>query len=139
MVLLSCSIKSSDALFKSKETLVNFSTVLLGLLACVDYISTSFRPCQINETHFTKKFASVLNGESENGVRSRGLLVGTCLPTCSTLETLMNCVHDLLHFRHVLFRQIYYVYSLFSIFSTHYLGPLVEQVVELSAVDLVET
>ena len=51
----------------------------------------------------------------------------------------MNDIHNLLHLRDVLFRQIDNIDSLFSIFSAQDFSSFVEKIIKLSTVNFIET
>jgi len=72
-------------------------------------------------------------------MRPRRLLISSCLATSSTLKPSMNDIHNLLHLRDVLFRQIDNIDSLFSIFSAQDFSSFVEKIIKLSTVNFIET
>ena len=131
-------IKSPDALFKSQQRLVDFSSILFGLLTRVNYVSTSFRTSEIDERHLTKQFASVFNGISEDSVTTRGLLIRTSLTASSALQTSVDNFHHLLNLSHLTLRKAHNLNSLSTVLPALDLFPFIEQVVQFATVDLVK-
>lgn len=81
----------------------------------------------------------MLDLEGKDGMRSGTLLICSGLSARSALKPLMNDVHNLLYFGDILFRQIYNIDSLFSIFSALHSCSFIQQVIKLSTVDFIET
>jgi len=139
VIFLPSSVEGSDALLQGKQTLVDFSSILLGFLAGVDNVSSSLATSQVDEGHFAEEFASVLDREHEDGMRTRTLGVGPRLTTRPGLESVVDDVHNLFDLGDVLLSEVDDVHPLLGILSAGYTRALVQQVVELAAVNLVET
>ena len=80
----------------------------------------------------------MFNGKAQNCMRPGGLIICTCLSTGTTLQASMNGVHDFFYRMHSYLRQINDIYSLFRIFSALDLFPLIQQVIQSTAINLIE-
>ena len=125
MIFWSGFIQSSDTLFQSKKWFINFSTILFSLFACINYVGSSFTACQINETHFTKKFASSFYLISQNSMRTGRFCISSCFSTSTTFKSSMNNFHNFFYRSHRFFSKICELNTTFRIFQTVYFAPFI--------------
>ena len=131
-------IQRTDALLEGQQTLVDFGSVLLRLLARVNDVRTALRTGQVDKAHLRKYLAAVLDEVGQDGVRSRRLSIGARGSTRSAFETQVDGVHNLFDGRHMLLGQVGDLDAPSRIFSALNFGSLVQKIEELAAIDLIK-
>ena len=125
MIFWSGFIQSSDTLFQSKKWFINFSTILFSFFSSINYVSSSFTTCQVNETHFTKKFASSFNLISQNSMRTGRFCISSCFSTCTAFKASMNNFHNFFNGSDRFFSKICKLNTTFRIFQTIYFASFI--------------
>lgn len=131
-------VESPYALFETEEGLVDFCAVDPGLLVHVHVVGSPLVAGQVYEGNLAEEFFAVFKGDLEYGVGARGVGVGGVLRRDSFLPSLQQVLTELLARRHARFLQSDYIYVVLVVLSQLQLRPLIQQVVEPPAVDLVE-
>lgn len=102
-------------------------------------VGSPLRPCQINEGYLAVVFSSVLQHDLQHCMRPRTITIGAILGSNSDCSPELDSLHQSFHAIDLLLLQSNDVHILPSILASEQEGPVIEQIVQLPAVDFVET
>jgi hypothetical protein len=138
--MLLLQVESTDALLEGEERLIDFCAIQPRLLVLVYGVRASLRPGKVNKGHLAKVLLRLclLELQLQDGMRAGRVRVGPGDPGGPRLQTCLDGLHDGLDITHLDLRETDNVHFLLVILSAVHEFSIVEQVVELSAVDLVE-
>lgn len=131
-------VEGADAFLEGKQTLIDLCSIDAGLLVHIHVIGSSFVAGEVDEADLPEGLFAFFEGDLEDGVRAGGVCVGGVLGGDPFLGALREVVDELFGRTHGGFLQPDYIYVVLVVFTQLQLGALVQQVVQLSAVDLVE-
>lgn len=101
-------------------------------------VSPSLGPSQVNKGYPPKTLAAVFDHDLQYGMRPRTIGIGAILSSDPDRPAILDRLHESLHTTHLLFLQPHDIDILLSIFPREEYRPIIQQVVEFAAVDLVE-
>ena len=139
--MLLLQIEGSDAFFERQKGFVDLCTVQTSLTILINRICTALATRQVNEAHLAHMLRRLRvrpQAQLQDRVGATRVRVGASNATSTLLETQGHDLHDLLDSTHSTLSQADNIDLLLAILSAVEEHALVEQVVELAAVDFVE-
>lgn len=131
-------IKRANAFFQGQERFVNFCAIQFCLFVRVHRVGSSLTACQIYEADLAVKSTVVFKHHLHDGMGAGTLCVGTSRATGSQTHACLQSLHDGLHVGHLHLCQVDNVHLLLAVLSALHDLAIVEQIVQLAAVDFVE-
>ena len=135
-------VESADTLLECKQGLIDLGAVQSRLPVLVDGIGAALATCQIDEAHLSKLTVRIglrPELELEDGVGARRVGVGASDTAGSLLQSMGHDLHYCFDRGNSLLGQAYDIHPLLAVFATVQQDAFVEEIIQFSTVDLVET